>query len=115
IAAWAARLHVVGAVVAPRRSAHLRRSAAPVVLGRRQPRLRGDAVGAARGVLLRNASGDRTSGRCAGPQPDRIPGHYSQAGEDPLMEDTQVHALDYLSVLRRRKWWLIAPILVSVG
>ena len=31
------------------------------------------------------------------------------------MEDTQVHALDYLSVLRRRKWWLIAPILVSVG
>jgi polysaccharide chain length determinant protein (PEP-CTERM system associated) len=31
------------------------------------------------------------------------------------MEDTHVHALDYLSVLRRRKWWLIAPILASIG
>ena len=31
------------------------------------------------------------------------------------MEDTQVHALDYVSVLRRRKWWLIAPILASIG
>jgi polysaccharide chain length determinant protein (PEP-CTERM system associated) len=31
------------------------------------------------------------------------------------MEETHVHALDYLSVLRRRKWWLIAPILASVG
>jgi succinoglycan biosynthesis transport protein ExoP len=31
------------------------------------------------------------------------------------MEDTHVHALDYLSVLRRRKWWLILPIVVSIG
>lgn len=31
------------------------------------------------------------------------------------MEETQrVHALDYLHVFRRRKWWLIAPILASV-
>ena len=30
------------------------------------------------------------------------------------MEETRVHALDYLSVFRRRKWWLIAPILASV-
>jgi polysaccharide chain length determinant protein (PEP-CTERM system associated) len=30
------------------------------------------------------------------------------------MEDTHVHALDYLSVFRRRKWWLIAPILTSI-
>jgi polysaccharide chain length determinant protein (PEP-CTERM system associated) len=26
------------------------------------------------------------------------------------MEETQVHALDYLSVVRRRKWWLVVPI-----
>jgi polysaccharide biosynthesis transport protein len=31
------------------------------------------------------------------------------------MEDTHVHALDYLSILRRRKWWLTAPIVASVG
>ncbi|HEY2150347.1 MAG TPA: Wzz/FepE/Etk N-terminal domain-containing protein [Vicinamibacterales bacterium] len=30
------------------------------------------------------------------------------------MEDTHVHALDYLSVLRRRKWWLTAPIIASI-
>lgn len=31
------------------------------------------------------------------------------------MEDTPpVHALDYLNVFRRRKWWLIAPILLSI-
>jgi succinoglycan biosynthesis transport protein ExoP len=30
------------------------------------------------------------------------------------MEDTHVHALDYVSVLRRRKWWLAAPIVASV-
>jgi len=30
------------------------------------------------------------------------------------MEETQVHALDYLSVFRRRKWWLVAPILASI-
>jgi polysaccharide biosynthesis transport protein len=31
------------------------------------------------------------------------------------MEETHVHALDYLSVFRRRKWWLIAPIIASIG
>jgi succinoglycan biosynthesis transport protein ExoP len=30
------------------------------------------------------------------------------------MEDTNVHALDYLSVFRRRKWWLLFPIVASV-
>ena len=30
------------------------------------------------------------------------------------MEVTHVHALDYLSVVRRRKWWLVAPIALSV-
>jgi polysaccharide biosynthesis transport protein len=31
------------------------------------------------------------------------------------MEDTHVHALDYLSVFRRRKWWLLAPIIASIA
>src|SRR5262252_6028330 len=31
------------------------------------------------------------------------------------MEETPVHALDYLSVFRRRKWWLILPIVASIG
>ena len=30
------------------------------------------------------------------------------------MEDTHVHALDYVSVLRRRKWWLVVPIVASI-
>ena len=32
------------------------------------------------------------------------------------MEDTpRVHALDYLNVFRRRKWWLVVPILMSIA
>jgi polysaccharide chain length determinant protein (PEP-CTERM system associated) len=31
------------------------------------------------------------------------------------MEDTHVHALDYLSVFHRRKWWLVVPIVASVA
>ena len=30
------------------------------------------------------------------------------------MEDSHVHALDYLSVFRRRKWWLLVPIVASI-
>ena len=30
------------------------------------------------------------------------------------MEDTHVHALDYLSVVQRRRRWLVAPIIASV-
>jgi polysaccharide chain length determinant protein (PEP-CTERM system associated) len=30
------------------------------------------------------------------------------------MEDTQAHALDYVSVFRRRKWWLAGPVLASI-
>jgi succinoglycan biosynthesis transport protein ExoP len=30
------------------------------------------------------------------------------------MEDTHVHALDYLSVFQRRKWWLLMPIILSI-
>ena len=31
------------------------------------------------------------------------------------MEDSHVHALDYLSVFRRRKWWLVVPIVASIA
>jgi len=31
------------------------------------------------------------------------------------MEEVHVHALDYLSVFQRRKWWLIVPIVASIG
>ena len=31
------------------------------------------------------------------------------------MEETHVHALDYLSVFRRRKWWLVVPIVASIA
>jgi len=30
------------------------------------------------------------------------------------MEDTRVHALDYVSLVRRRKWWLVVPVVLSV-
>jgi polysaccharide biosynthesis transport protein len=30
------------------------------------------------------------------------------------MEDTRVHALDYLKVFQRRRWWLVGPILASI-
>lgn len=30
------------------------------------------------------------------------------------MEDTRTHALDYVSLLRRRRWWLVGPMLASV-
>jgi polysaccharide chain length determinant protein (PEP-CTERM system associated) len=31
------------------------------------------------------------------------------------MEETPVHALDYLSVVRRRRWWLVVPIVASIA
>jgi polysaccharide biosynthesis transport protein len=31
------------------------------------------------------------------------------------MEDTHVHALDYLNVFTRRKWWLVVPVLASIA
>ena len=31
------------------------------------------------------------------------------------MEDSHAHALDYLSVFRRRKWWLVVPIVASIA
>jgi len=31
------------------------------------------------------------------------------------MEDSHVHALDYLLVFRRRKWWLVVPIVASIA
>ncbi len=35
--------------------------------------------------------------------------------EDPLMEErSSFHPLDYVSVFRRRKWWLITPLLVAL-
>ena len=30
------------------------------------------------------------------------------------MEERALHPLDYLSVLRRRKWWLVVPIELSL-
>ena len=30
------------------------------------------------------------------------------------MEERPFHPLDYLSVLRRRKWWLITPVVLAV-
>src|SRR6185436_1282078 len=65
-------------------------------------------------VLRTDAPVDRPAGRSAQPQSTRIPDHDSQTGEGPLMEETHVHALDYLSVFRRRKWWLVLPIVASI-
>jgi succinoglycan biosynthesis transport protein ExoP len=31
------------------------------------------------------------------------------------MEETRVHALDYLKVFQRRKWWFIVPVVVSIA
>jgi polysaccharide chain length determinant protein (PEP-CTERM system associated) len=30
------------------------------------------------------------------------------------MEETSAHVLDYLQILRRRKWWLITPVVLSI-
>ena len=30
------------------------------------------------------------------------------------MEERSFHPLDYLSVLRRRKWWFIVPVAASI-
>src|SRR5205807_278748 len=41
--------------------------------------------------------------------------HDRQTREDPLMEETpRIHALDYLNIVQRRKWWLMLPIALSV-
>ena len=101
-------------ILAPQRTADGRRPAAAVALGRRRRRLRAHAVAASRGVLRRHPSDHRPPGRRAGSPPGGISADHRQANEDPLMEDTHVHALDYLSVFYRRKWWLIVPIALSI-
>src|SRR5205814_10055130 len=45
---------------------------------------------------------------------NRLSDRNKYTAEHPLMEGTRVHALDYVSVVRRRKQWLIAPIVTSV-
>src|SRR5207245_6916283 len=107
--------HVHCRVVAQERSARRHGTAAPLRLGRGDDRLRRDALGPSGNVLRRHAPDHRSSRRTARPQPDRLPSHHHQTREDPLMEDTHVHALDYLSVVRRRKWWLIMPIVASIA
>src|SRR5262249_44793094 len=77
-------------------------------------RLRRRAVGAHRRLLSVRASGNRSTRRDAGAQANRISGSHEQTVEGPLMEDTHVHALDYLSVVRRRARWLLVPIVSSV-
>ena len=67
-----------------------------------------------RGVLRGGAPGDRTRRRRHQPQSDGRPARGQQTAEDALMEETHVHALDYVSVLQRRKWWLVTPIVASV-
>src|SRR5262245_4479760 len=78
-------------------------------------RLRRDPLGPPGSVLRRHAPDRRSSRRPDRSQPDRFSSHHRQTREDPLMEDTHVHALDYLSVVRRRRWWLIAPIVASIA
>src|SRR5262249_50950490 len=104
---------VVGLVAI--QSADRRHRAEPAhALDRGDARLRLPAVAAPRGLLRQLATEHRSTGRSRRSQSDRRPGHHIQSGEGPLMEETRSHALDYTSVFRRRKWWLIVPIATSV-
>src|SRR5262249_11786052 len=114
--ARAPRLHIVGDHVAqqPGAGGEPARPARRLVL--RDHRLQLDAVAAHRRVLRPNAADDPAAGRRIRSRPHRYPDHHIQLGEGSLMEDTaQVHALDYVSVLRRRRWWLVAPIVTSIA
>ena len=55
-------------------------------------------------------AGRRRQGQpVAGRRPDRrLPTH-----EDPVMEERAFHPLDYLTVVSRRKWWLIVPVVLG--
>ena len=72
------------------------------------------AVGAHRGVLRNRVPDGDDSWHHARSDSFRVASGHRQTDEGSLMEDTRVHALDYVSAVRRRKWWLVVPIVTSV-
>src|SRR5262249_18895019 len=105
-----------GRRVAPqRRSARVQLSAAAFDLGSGLGRLHRQHVGAHRRLLRRHASDGRRARPDAVARPDRRPGDREQTDEDSLM-DNKPHfsPLDYVSVIRRRRWWWITPIALSI-
>src|ERR1700730_6106317 len=72
------------------------------------------AAGPGGGVLQRHPPERQPAGRHSEPQQCGFHGDHGETGEGPLMEASHVHALDYLSVFRRRKWWLVTPIVASI-
>src|SRR6185295_5213706 len=106
-AAVAKSLYAVGVLVALRSVSAAGEREPGLAMGRSVGRVPGAAVGAHRRVLRKRVPDDDPSWRRARSASLRCSSHHSQTGEDPLMEVTHVHALDDVSVVRRRKWWLI--------
>src|SRR5205814_581744 len=93
-----------------------RRGRPPAALrvARSRHRLRGAAMGARRSLLRRHAPDRRPAGCAADAQPVRHPDRREQTNEDSLMDTTHFSPLDYVSVIRRRTWWWVTPIVLSI-
>src|SRR4029077_472034 len=78
------------------------------------PRLLGDALVPDRRVPCVHPAGFHCDRRRNQPASPRRAGRRLSTHEDSVMEEQAFHPLDYLSVVRRRKWWLIIPLAASV-
>ena len=100
---------------------HRRRGAAPIPfeaddararhdLAALDARLRRRAVAPASRALHLHPAGLDRHRRRSQPPPRRRAVRRLSTHEDSVMEERRFHPLDYLSVLSRRKWWFIVPL-----
>ncbi|RPJ71129.1 MAG: hypothetical protein EHM24_13410, partial [Acidobacteria bacterium] len=108
------RLRAGGPVLAAQRTADARRAGpqVPVVPGHHG--LLDPALVPGRRLLLAHAAGLTAGGRQDEPRPRRGPGRDVASDEDQVMDEPRFHPLDYLSVVRRRKWWFVVPLVLAL-
>src|SRR5262249_16040122 len=78
------------------------------------PRLGAGAVGAYRRLLRAREADQPARRRPVVSQSRRVPNRDFQASEGAVMDEPRFDPLDYVSVLGRRKWWFIVPVVLAI-
>jgi capsular polysaccharide biosynthesis protein len=90
------------------------RVAAPVRMGEQRARICAAALVPHRGVPLVYPSGHAVGRRPDRPERRRRAVRRRRTSEDSIREQQSFHPLDYMTVVHRRKWWFVVPVLVCI-